>query len=95
MMKRLENGIRALVLGLALLATPAIASAQPPAQEGFVPVDQLPGQEQMPAAPLVAAAYGVAWAAILIYVFSIWKRLGTVEREMAEVSRRIRASADR
>ena len=41
-----------------------------------MPVDQLPGQEQLPAAPLVAAAYGVAWAAVLIYLFSIWRRLG-------------------
>ena len=84
--------VRAAVIGMVLAATPALAAGQPPpAQEGFVPVDQLPGQEEMPAAPLVAAAYGVAWAAVLIYLFSIWKRLGTVEREMADVARRIEA----
>ncbi len=43
----------------------------------------------MPAAPLVAAAYAIAWAAVLIYLFSIWRRLGVVEREIAEVSRRV------
>ena len=60
-----------------------------------MPVDQLPGQEELPAAPLVAAAYGVAWAAVLIYLFSIWQRLDAVEREMAEVSRRIEARGRR
>ena len=87
----LKRYLAAMLMAVALVVVPTVASAQPPAQEGFVPVEQLPGQEQMPAAPLVAAAYGVAWAAVLIYLFSIWRRLGTVEREMAEVSRRVDA----
>jgi hypothetical protein len=74
----------------------APASAQPPKPpDGFVPVEQLPGQEELPATPLVAAAYGVAWAAVLIYLFSIWKRINTVEREMAEIARRIDAGGRR
>ena len=76
-----------------LLAVTATAYAQTPAQEGFVPVDQLPGQEQMPAAPLVAAAYAVAWAAVLVYVWTVWRRLGKVEQELAEVSRRLPSGA--
>ena len=88
----LKRFLGAVLTALTLLTVPAVVgAAQPPAQEGFVPVDQLPGQEQMPAAPLVAAAYGVAWAAVLIYLFSIWRRLGVVEREMAEVARRVEA----
>lgn len=83
--------VRALLLSVVLLTVPAVEAAQPAAQEGFVPVDQLPGQEELPAAPLVAAAYGVAWAAVLVYLLFLWKRLGAVEREMAEVSRRIDA----
>jgi hypothetical protein len=81
--------VRVVVVGLVLVPPPVLAFAQPPAQEGFVPVDQLPGQEEMPAAPLVAAAYAIAWAAVLIYLFSIWKRLLAVEQEMADVARRI------
>ena len=81
--------VRAVVVGLVLTTTPTVAFAQPPPQEGFVPVDQLPGQEEMPAAPLVAAAYAIAWAAVLIYLLFIWKRLLAVEREMADVARRI------
>ena len=78
-----------------LCAVGGTASAQTPAQEGFVPVEQLEGQEQMPAAPLVAAAYGVAWGAVLVYVWTIWRRLGKVEQELAEVSRRLPSGARR
>ena len=87
--------VRAAAIGVLLLGAPAVSSAQPPAQEGFVPVDQLPGQEELPAAPLVGAAYGIAWAAVLIYLYSIWKRLGTVEREIADVARRVEAGGRR
>ena len=35
------------------------------------------------------AAYGVAWVATLLYLWSIWRRLQKVDRELAEVSRRV------
>jgi CcmD family protein len=87
-------------LALVLFAFVIIAAGdlhgwQPPAKDGFVPVEQLGNQEQLPATPLVAAAYGVAWAAVLIYVWTIWRRLARVEREIAEVSRRITAGTRR
>jgi hypothetical protein len=90
--------VRAVLIAILLAGAPATAIAQPQTpqqQEGFVPVDQLPGQEELPAAPLLAAAYGVAWAAVLIYLFSIWKRLGTVERELADVTRRFESGRPR
>lgn len=90
-MTKIWTWIRVAMMAVVLAGAPALTFAQTPAQEGFVPVDQLPGQEELPAAPLVAAAYGVAWAAVLIYLFSIWKRLAAVEREMADVARRVSA----
>jgi CcmD family protein len=69
--------------------------AQPPtstgaAQEGFVPVDQLPKpQDTIPAPRLVAAAYGFVWVAVLVYVWSVRKRLTTVERELQAISQRV------
>ena len=86
-----------LVLLMATIwAGPFIAQTpQPPAQEGFVPVENLPNQEQLPAAPLVAAAYGVAWAAILIYVWFLWRRLAQVERDLADVARRVNSGGGR
>ena len=66
-----------------------------PAQEGFVPVDQLPPDDQLPAAPLLIAAYAIAWVAVLGYLWSIWRRLAKVERELADVSRRVEAGGRR
>ena len=60
-----------------------------------MPVEDLPSQEQLPAAPLVAAAYGVAWAAILIYVWFLWRRLAQVERDLADVARRVNSGGGR
>ena len=88
-----------LMLAVMLCGTTAVAvgAVQPPAssQDAFVPVDQLPTEEQIPAAPLVAGAYGIAWAAVLIYLWSVWRRLGRVERELAEVTRRMEARPGR
>ena len=73
---------------VAAAQTPQTAqSPEPPA--GFVPAGSLPQQEQLPAAPLVIAAYAVAWVVVFGYLWSIWQRLGRVERDLADVSRRI------
>jgi CcmD family protein len=74
-------------------------AAQPPktpaAQEGYVPADQLPPGDSLPAAPLLIAAYAVAWLAVFGYLWSVWQRLSRVERDLGEVSRRIEAGARR
>lgn len=57
-----------------------------PGQSEFIPVNELPASEQLPAAPLVIAAYLFVWAAMLFYVWSLWRRLGKVERDISEVS---------
>jgi CcmD family protein len=78
-----------MVLTLFLLFAPAAIAQQPPAApDGFVPADTLKPQEQLPAAPLVIGAYAVAWVAVFGYLWSIWNRLGRVERDILEVSRR-------
>ena len=69
---------------------------QPPAgQSEFVPVSELPEAEQLPAAPLLIAAYAVAWVALLAYVWALWRRLAGVEKEIANVSRRIESGQRR
>lgn len=83
-----------LILALAMLAPAAAAAAlahgaQPqPAQEEFIPIDELPPGDQMPAAPLLIAAYAIVWAVVFGYLWSIWRRLSAVEREMQDLSRR-------
>jgi CcmD family protein len=83
----------ALLLGLAgearPVATVAAASAhqaQPPAepeqQEEFIPIDQLPPQDQLPAAPLLIGAYVFVLTALFAYLFSVARRLRSVQREL-------------
>jgi CcmD family protein len=67
----------------------------PAAQDGFVPIDQLAPKEELPAAPLVMAAYAVAWLVIFGYVWSLWRRLHSVEAEIADVNRRVSAGGGR
>jgi CcmD family protein len=49
----------------------------------------------LPAAPLVMAAYSVAWLVIFGYVWSIWRRLSQVEQEITSVSKRVAGGARR
>lgn len=71
--------------------TAVVAASQPPpaGQQEFVPVDQLPQAESLPAAPLVMGAYGFVWIALLAYLWSVRRRLDGVERELANVARRV------
>jgi hypothetical protein len=43
----------------------------------------VPPEDQLPAAPLLVGAYILIWLAVLAYVWSIWRRMMTVERELA------------
>ena len=81
--------MRLMLLAAAVLSlTVAIAGQTTPAQEGFVPIDQLPTPESFPAAPLVIAAYAFAWVAVFVYVWSVWRRLGRVEGELKSLESR-------
>lgn len=88
---KLMTFVRSVAVALLLVAAPAAVMAQQPqaAQDQYVPVDQLQQVEEFPATPLVAGAYGVAWAAVLVWVWMVWTRLQRVDRELAEVSRRL------
>jgi CcmD family protein len=70
------------------------AAPQDPADQ-FVPMKSLPQQDQLPAAPLLVAAYAVVWVALLVYVWTIWRRLMKVEREIQALSSRVSEGAPR
>jgi CcmD family protein len=61
---------------------------QQPAQDEFIPLDQVPPEDQLPAAPLLITAYAFVWVSVFGYLWSIWRRLSTVEKELSELSRR-------
>ena len=59
------------------------------AQSEFQPVTEIPASEQMPSAPLVIAAYAFVWLAFVVYVWTMWRKLGKVEQELQSLSAQI------
>ena len=78
-----------ILLTLAVLLTPALAAAQAqPSPDEFVPISEIPPEEQIPAINLVAAAYGFVWVAVLGYVWSLGTRIKKAEDEIARLERK-------
>jgi CcmD family protein len=81
------------VLWLCLFASASGAAAQqPPPQPppDFVPVENAPQGEQIPAMPLLGAAYGFIWLGVFGYVWSLARRLQKVEADLSELETRKR-----
>ena len=81
--------LRMLMVVLLLAGVVPLSAQQQPPPE-FVPVKDAPQAEQIPAMPLLGAAYGFIWVGMLGYVWSIARRLKTVETELAELESRKR-----
>jgi CcmD family protein len=75
-------------IGLLVWAAPLFAQ-QPPTPDGFVPMSELANREVLPATPLVFYAYGFVWVALMVYVWSIWRRLMRVEQDLDAVRKRL------
>jgi CcmD family protein len=74
---------------VALMAVPVLAGAQPtPSPDEFVPISQIPAEEQIPAINLVAAAYAFVWLALIGYVWSLGRRLQKSETDLARLERK-------
>ena len=86
-------GCAALVVASLFGSTAVLLGGQPPAADpgpaDMVPISQLPAVEQLPAAPLLVGAYAFVWLALLAYVWSVWRRLGAVERELQALDKRL------
>ena len=83
---------RVLTALLTVLLTAPVLLAQPPQQNEYVPIDQLPPQEALPAAPLLIGAYIVVWLGLMGYLFWIWRRIARVEADMQALQRRTSGS---
>jgi CcmD family protein len=74
-----------------LLLAPRLFAVQqaPPGQSEYVPIKDLPPGDQMPAAPLLIAAYAFVWVAVMFYLWTIWRRLNKVEDEMRALAQKL------
>jgi len=97
MMTLLRRIVPVLAFAGLLCQTPAVLAQAPapapvPEQlDEFVPIDQLPMQEQIPAANLLIPAYAFVWVAVLVYVVSIARRLGAVQQDVARLEADLKA----
>jgi CcmD family protein len=90
MIRRAATLLISLPMSIVWLGANLLAQT-PPTQggdTGWVPITQLPPGETLPAAPFLIAAYAIIWVGVLLYAWSIWKRLGKVEREMHALEQR-------
>jgi hypothetical protein len=82
-----------IVCAALLVAAPVLG--QPEGQSGFVPYAGPTPAEQLPAAPLLIAAYAFVWVAAMAYLWSIWRRLGKIESDMHALEQRRQRRGDR
>ena len=84
--------VRRLVIAVTTfaLAAPTILWAQQPSpgQDGFVPAQSIPPTEQIPAAPLLISSYAFFLVLMMFYLWTIWRRIGKVEKDMHDLERR-------
>lgn len=81
--RRPLRGVPTAVLTAWLIAVPALAQQPPGTASEYVPVPEGSIQtEQLPAAPLLIAAYAFFIAVVVLYVWTLGRRLTKVETEM-------------
>ena len=73
---------------LVLWAAPPPAGAQPEPVDEFVPIDELPDEDRLPAAPFLIAAYSIVWLLAFGYFWLLSRRQAEVERDLVDLARR-------
>jgi len=64
----------------------------PERQEEFIPIDELPPQEQLPAAPLLVGAYAFVLLMLFGYMFTVSRRLALIQREVDRLDHELKRS---
>jgi CcmD family protein len=85
MTSTLRHVLGTLVVAMLVAGGSLVVAAQQPAMDPddpFVPISELPPQDQLPAAPLLVTAYAFVLLALFAYLFSVARRLQQVQREV-------------
>jgi CcmD family protein len=78
--------MKKLLATMTLWLAPAMAMAQP---SGDYEKFQGKAAEQISAGPFIAGAYGFIWAAVLVYVLALARKLARTRAEVDELQRRL------
>ena len=86
--------IRAIAVACVLMVPVAssVAQTQPRQQEEFTPIDQLPPQEQLPAAPLLVGAYAFVLLMLFGYLVMVSRRLTAIRTEVDRLDADVKRS---
>lgn len=76
-----------LIAGAIGAVAPGVAAAQPEQVNEFVPIDELPPEDRLPAAPFLVAAYSVVWLLAFGYLWGLSRRLSGVEQDVQDLRR--------
>ena len=79
-------------LGQPVVDQAVLAQGQPKQQEAFTPIDQLPPQEQLPAAPLLVGAYVFVLLTLFGYMFMMSRRMTVIQREVDRLQTDVKRS---
>lgn len=72
------------------MQAPSPAPAPPAAaQDEFVPISELPAEEQLPAGPLLITAYAVVWIVLAVYLWTLWRRFLRAEQDVKSLANRL------
>jgi CcmD family protein len=85
-----------LLITVALCGVPVLLGAQPRQQEQqgqYVPIDQLPPQEQLASAPLLIGAYSFVLMALFVYLVSLSRRMTAVQTEINRLESDLKRSS--
>ena len=94
--RSVEIGLCLWFLFAALSASVMAAQPQPPEQQReYVPINQLPPQQQLPAARLLVAAYVFVIAALSGYMLLLKTRLGALHQEFERLDAEVKRLARR
>jgi len=61
---------------------------QAAAQNTFEPVGNVPIGEQLPAGPFIVGSYAFFLLLMVFYLWTIWRRINRVEKDMQDLARR-------
>jgi CcmD family protein len=84
-----------LAVAVLMVLAPMALGAQPAQVDEFralSPEEVAAGQEQIPAAQLVFAAYAIVWLTFAFYLLSLWRRVTQVESELRAVATKLEQS---
>jgi hypothetical protein len=74
---------------------PLLAQSQPKQQEEFTPIDQLPPQDQLPAAPLLVGAYAFVLLMLFGYMVIVSRRLSAIQQEVDRLDTELKRTGRR